>query len=324
MKKIILSGMRPTGRLHIGHYFGALKNWSALQDEYECFYMSADWHALTSDYADTSHIDENSIEMIADWITAGIDPQKSVLFKQSKVAAHSELFLILSMITPLGWLYRCPTYKEQQNEITNKDLSGYGFLGYPVLQAADILLYKADTVPVGEDQLAHIEFTRELVRRFNNFYGNVLVEPQAKLTKTARVPGIDGRKMSKSYGNSILLGEDEDSLKKKVWDMFTDPQKIKKDDIGHPEGCVVFAFYEIFNSDSLKKKSECKAGSIGCMSCKKEVFEYLIEFMKPLSVKRKEIMADKGYLEKVLNEGNKKANEVSQETMRQIRKALKF
>ncbi|MDR2425801.1 MAG: tryptophan--tRNA ligase [Endomicrobium sp.] len=324
MKKKVLSGMRPTGRLHLGHYFGALKNWIELQNEYDCFYMSADWHALTTDYADTSKINENTFEMVADWITVGINPEKSVIFKQSQVSQHSELFLVLSMITPLGWLYRCPTYKEQLNEIKNKDLNNFGFLGYPVLQAADILLYMADIVPVGEDQLAHLELTREITRRFNNFYGNVLVEPQSKLTESARVPGIDARKMSKSYGNSLLLGEDDDSIKKKVRDMYTDPLKIKKDDIGHTEGCVVFTFHKIFNKNYKERETECKAGSIGCVTCKKQLTEMLSVFMRPLAQKRADIMKDKSYLEKVLKEGTEKARETAASTMSDIRKALKF
>ncbi|AKL97507.1 tryptophan--tRNA ligase [Endomicrobium proavitum] len=324
MRKTVLSGMRPTGRLHLGHYFGALNNWVQMQNEYNCYYMSADWHALTTDYADTSNVAGNILEMVADWLTAGVDPQKAVLFKQSAVSAHSELFLILSMITPLGWLERCPTYKEQKNEIKNKDLNNFGFLGYPVLMASDILIYKADYVPVGEDQLAHLEFSREITRRFNNFYGNVLVEPQAKLTKSARVPGLDGRKMSKSYGNSIFLGEDDDSIKKKVQTMFTDPLKIKKDDPGHPEGCVVFAFHKIFNKDFKVRQEECKAGAVGCVACKKQIMEMLSEFMKPLAQKRKDLISDKSYLQKIIDEGSSKANETAQKTLAQIRKALKF
>ncbi|MDR1695063.1 MAG: tryptophan--tRNA ligase [Endomicrobium sp.] len=324
MRKKVLSGMRPTGRLHLGHYFGALKSWVELQNEYDCYYMSADWHALTTDYADTSNVGANTLEMAADWLTAGIDPEKSVIFKQSQVYQHSELFLILSMITPLGWLYRCPTYKEQIDQIQNKDLNNYGFLGYPVLQAADILLYKADLVPVGEDQLSHLEFTREIARRFNNFYGNILVEPKEKLTKSARVPGLDGRKMSKSYGNSIFLGEEDDSMKEKVRSMFTDPQKIKKDDPGHPEGCVVFAFHEIFNPGYKAREQECKAGTVGCVACKKQITEMLSEFMKPFAEKRKDLMNDKAYLEKVLENGCEKARETAHAAMAEIRKALKF
>ncbi|GHT46704.1 tryptophan--tRNA ligase [Endomicrobiia bacterium] len=324
MRKKVLSGMRPTGRLHIGHYFGALRKWIELQDECDCYYMSSDWHALTTDYADTFKIDENTLEMVADWITAGIDPQKVVIFKQSEVPQHSELFLILSMITPLGWLQRCSTYKEQIEAIKNKDLNNYGFLGYPVLMAADILLYKADVVPVGEDQLSHLEFSREIARRFNNFYGNVLVEPQEKLAKFSRVPGLDGRKMSKSHNNSILIGESDDTLSKKVKNMFTDPLKIKKDDPGHPDGCAVFAFHKIFNNDHKRRKEECKSGLIGCAACKKQIMEMLSEFMKPLAEKRKIVISDKAYLKKIIGIGNLQAKEVARKTLIEIRQALKF
>ncbi|MDR0723982.1 MAG: tryptophan--tRNA ligase [Endomicrobium sp.] len=323
-KKRVLSGMRPTGRLHLGHYFGAIQNWVKMQEEFECFYMVSDWHALTTDYEDTSKIDENTFEMVADWITAGLEPTRAVIFKQSMVAQHSELFLILSMITPLRWLERCPTYKEQIKEIKNKDLNNYGFLGYPVLMAADILLYKANFVPVGEDQLAHLELTREITRRFNNFYGNILIEPKEYLAKASRIIGLDGRKMSKSYGNSILLGEEDDVLKGKVRNMFTDPLKIKKDDVGHPEGCVVLSFHKVFNKDHIKRQNECKAGSIGCMLCKKQLMEVLSEFMKPFVIKRKEIIADKAYLQKIINEGSQKANEVACKTMAEVRQGLKF
>ncbi|MDR1523075.1 MAG: tryptophan--tRNA ligase [Endomicrobium sp.] len=323
-KERVLSGMRPTGRLHLGHYFGVLKNWVKMQESFECFYMSSDLHALTTDYEDTSKIDESTYEMVGDWITAGINPNQAVIFKQSKVLQHSELFLILSMITPLGWLERCPTYKEQIKEIKNKDLNNYGFLGYPVLMAADILLYKASLVPVGEDQLAHLELTREIARRFNNFYGNVLIEPKECLTNTSRLVGLDGRKMSKSYGNTILLGEEDDVLKEKVRAMFTDPLKIKKDDIGHPEGCVVFSFHKMFNRDYIKRQNECKAGSVGCVLCKKELMEILSEFMRPFTVKRKEVIADKDYLQKIIDEGNQKAREVAQKTMIELRAVLKF
>jgi tryptophanyl-tRNA synthetase len=292
--------------------------------------MSSDWHALTTDYADTSKINENTFEMVADWITVGLDPQKSVIFKQSAVPQHSQLFLILSMITPLRWLQRCPTYKDQIKEIKNKDLNSSGFLGYPVLMAADIFLYRANLVPVGEDQLLHLEFTREIARRFNNFYGEVLVEPEAKLSKDAKVPGIDGRKMSKSYGNSILLGDSDDIIKEKVKNMFTDPLKIKKDNPGHPDGCVVIKLYKIFSQcfDKYpkfdKRDADCKAGTIGCSLCKKQLTEMLSEFMKPLTEKRKELISDKAYLEKVIMDGCKKAESCAQKTMTEIRKALKF
>ncbi|MDR1434086.1 tryptophan--tRNA ligase [Candidatus Endomicrobiellum devescovinae] len=330
MKKRVLSGMRTTGRLHLGHYFGTLRNWVKLQEECDCYYMASDWHALTTEYADTSKISENTFEMIADWITVGLDPQKSVIFKQSAICQHSELFLILSMITPLGWLQRCPTYKDQIREIKNKDLNNYGFLGYPVLMAADILLYRANLVPVGEDQLSHLEFTREIARRFNNFYGEVFIEPTAKLSESAKVPGTDGRKMSKSYGNSIFLGESNDVIKEKVKNMFTDPLKIKKDDPGHPDGCVVIKFYKIFSEGSDKypkfeqREKDCKAGAIGCSLCKKQLTEMLSEFMKPLAEKRKKLISDKAYLEKVIMEGCQKAEDCAQKTMTEIRKALKF
>jgi tryptophanyl-tRNA synthetase len=323
-KKRVLSGMRPTGRLHLGHYFGALKNWVLIQEQYDCFYMVADWHALTSDYADTSALKNNSFDMVADWLTVGLDPQKSIIFKQSDVPEHAELFLILSMITPLGWLFRCPTYKEQLTECKSKDLHNFGFLGYPVLQAADILLYKAQAVPVGEDQLAHLELTREIARRFNNFYGNILPEPQALLTKTARVPGLDKRKMSKSYGNSILIAETNDDVARKVKTMFTDPLRIKATDTGHPEGCVVFAFHEIFNKESGIRKEQCMGGTIGCVACKKELTELICTFTGPMMKKREEILKDKQLIENILKDGCKKAREVASQTIAEIKKAIKI
>jgi tryptophanyl-tRNA synthetase len=330
MKKRVLSGMRPTGRLHIGHYFGALKNWVNIQDKYDCFYMVADWHALTTEFADTSNVALNTKEMVIDWLASGLDPAKSVIFTQSQVKEHSELFLVLSMITPLGWLYRCPTYKEQLTEIKNKDLHNFGFLGYPILQAADILLYDAAFVPVGQDQLPHLEFSREITRRFNNFYGSasakggVLIEPQALLTEVPKVPGTDGRKMSKSYGNSILIGDSSDEIKKKVQSMFTDPARIKATDPGHPEGCVVFAMHKVFNKDYAAREIECKAGTIGCAACKRQLVELMSAFMAPLAAKRAEIAKDEAYIEKVLAEGNEKARDAAADTMKRVRGALKF
>ncbi|MDR0956274.1 MAG: tryptophan--tRNA ligase [Endomicrobium sp.] len=324
MKKRVLSGMRPTGRLHVGHYFGALKKWVELQEECDCYYMSSDWHALTTNYVDTSKINENTLEMIADWITAGINPHKVIIFRQSKVPQHTELFLILSMITPLSWLQRCSTYKEQIKEIKNKDFNNYGFLGYPVLMAADILLYKANIVPVGCDQLSHLELTREIARRFNNLYGNVFIEPKEELSKEAKVPGLDRRKMSKSYDNSIFLGESDDILREKVKNMFTDPLKIRKNDPGHPDDCVVFAFYKIFDKDYINRRENCKAGLIGCIMCKKQITEILSEFMNPLAIKRKDIISDKAHLEKFIENGSQKAQEIAQKTILEIRYALKF
>ncbi len=323
-KKRILSGMRPSGKLHLGHLYGALNNWVRLQDEYKCFYMVADWHALTTNFSDTSKIKENTNEMVIDWLTVGIDPAKSVIFRQSDVIEHAELFLLLSMITPLGWLFRCPTYKEQLKEIKDKDLHNFGFLGYPVLQAADILIYKANAVPVGEDQLPHLELTREICRRFNNFYGDIFPEPQAILTKSARVPGIDARKMSKSYGNAVTLGEETDAIKKKVQQMFTDPVKIRANDPGHPDGCVVFAFHQIFNPDSKMVEAECKQGARGCVVCKKALMEMLDAAIAPLREKRKALSSDKHLVEKILEEGGKQAKEAALDTMKEVRKAVKL
>ena len=316
--------MRPSGKLHLGHLYGALQNWVRLQDEYQCFYMVADWHALTTDYEDTSRIGENTREMVIDWLTVGIDPSRSVIFRQSDVAEHAELFLLLSMVTPLGWLFRCPTYKEQLKEIKDKDIHTFGFLGYPVLQAADILIYKASAVPVGEDQLPHLELTREICRRFNNYYGELFPEPQAILTKAARVPGIDARKMSKSYGNAITLGEEPDDIKKKVQQMFTDPVKIRANDPGHPDGCVVYAFHEIFTGDFKVIEDECKTGDRGCVVCKKQLMEALAAAIAPLREKRNRLSAEKGLVENILAEGGKKAREAAKATMAQVRKAVKL
>jgi len=323
MKKRILSGMRPSGKLHIGHYFGALENWVKLQDTYECYYMIADWHALTTDYADTSELQNNINEMLLDWLAVGLDPEKSVLFRQSEVKEHAELHLLLSMVIPLSWLERCPTYKEQLQEIKDKDLSTYGFLGYPVLQAADILVYKAEAVPVGEDQLPHLELSREIARRFNNFYGQIFPEPQALLTKTARLPGIDGRKMSKSYGNAIYLSDAEEVVTEKVRSMFTDPQKIKIDDPGHPEtsGCVVYAFYQVLDlKKAEKRKIQCEEAEIGCVACKKELAEILNRFLDVYRMKRR--LYSPELIERYLAAGKEKARIVTQGTMVEVCKAM--
>jgi tryptophanyl-tRNA synthetase len=286
--------------------------------------MVADWHALTTDYADTSKVAENTREMVIDWLTVGIDPEKSVIFRQSDVIEHAELFLLLSMVTPLGWLFRCPTYKEQLKEIKDKDIHTFGFLGYPVLQAADILIYKANAVPVGEDQLPHLELTREICRRFNNYYGEIFPEPQAILTKAARVPGIDARKMSKSYNNAITLGEESGDIKKKVQQMFTDPVKIRANDPGHPEGCVVYAFHEIFTSEHKVIEEECKKGARGCVICKKALTGALDASLAPLREKRKALSADKDLVERILEDGGKKAKEAAFATMAEVRKAVKL
>jgi len=308
--------------LHLGHLFGALNNWVALQSEYNCCYMVADWHALTTDFADTANIIANTREMVIDWLAVGIDPAASIVFRQSDVPEHAELFLLLSMITPLGWLFRCPTYKEQLKEIRDKDLHNFGFLGYPVLQAADILVYKADAVPVGEDQLPHLELTREIARRFNNFYGDILPEPQGILTKASRVPGIDARKMSKSYGNAITLSEEPESIRKKLQQAFTDPKKLRAADIGHPEGCVVFAYHGLFNPEYRTLENECRKGNVGCVACKRQIADMTIDALAPLREKREAISRQKGLVDDVLREGKQKAGAIARHTMEEVRRAI--
>src|SRR5580658_8520982 len=282
LRKRVLSGMRSTGKLHLGNYVGALENWVRMQDEYECFFMVADWHALTTDYADTSRIKENSLEVALDWLAAGLDPEKSVIFIQSHVPAHAELHLLLSMITPLGWLERVPSYKEQQENIKGKDLTTYGFRGYPLLMSADIMLYKADVVPVGEDQVAHVELTREIARRFNNFYGksgDVFPEPKALLTPAAKLPGTDGRKMSKSYGNAVMLTDPEPVVRQKLKTMVTDPARVRRSDAGNPDVCPVGDLHKIFsNKETMAKVYEgCRSAGIGCIECKSWVADALVK-----------------------------------------------
>ncbi len=324
MKKRILSGMRPTGPLHLGHLLGALGNWVKLQEEYECFFMIADWHALMGEYANSKKIAEYSLDNLKDWLSAGLDPEKSVIFKQSDVLEHAELNLIFSIITPLGWLQRCPTYKEQIKELKDRDLSTHGFLGYPVLQAADILLYKAESVPVGEDQLPHLEFARELVRRFHHLFGkNIFPEPEALLAKTSKILGLDGRKMSKSYGNSIALSDKPDVIREKVKGMFTDPQRIKRQDPGRPEVCNVYKYYELFSPDKARDVSrECKAAKIGCVEDKERFSELLIEYLKPLQDKRESLSSDTSYLKDLLRDGAIRAREVASKTISEVREAI--
>jgi tryptophanyl-tRNA synthetase len=323
-KGTVLSGMRPSGKLHLGNYFGALVNWIRLQDEYRCFYMVADWHALTSDYADTSSIESNVWEMVIDWLSCGLDPTKCVIFRQSWIAEHSELHLLLSMITPVSWLERNPTYKEQMQEIKNKDLSTYGFLGYPVLQTADILLYKASRVPVGEDQLPHLELGREITRRFNHFYGEVFPEPQALLTKSPKVPGVDGRKMSKSYNNAVLLADSREEVAAKVKTMYTDPAKIRVNDKGHPEGCVVFATHKLYTPEWADIEQRCKAGTIGCVACKNRLIETLNEGLEPIRARRAEWVQKPAAVKEIVRSGTGRARETAQATVRDARKAIHF
>ncbi|MBI4352528.1 MAG: tryptophan--tRNA ligase [Candidatus Omnitrophica bacterium] len=317
--------MRPTGPLHLGHWLGALRNWVQLQDAYECYFMVADLHALMGEYENPAQIEKSSMEMVMDWLACGIDPEKSVLFVQSQIPEHAELAMILGMITPLGWLERNPTYKEQLREIAGRDLTTYGFLGYPVLQAADILLYKANKVPVGEDQLAHLELAREILRRFEHFYKKSLFpEPEALLTEEPRLLGIDRRKMSKSYGNAINLSDSEDAVRKKVLSMITDPERIKMSDPGHPEVCNVFSYYQIFADAPLTEKAHawCAGAKLGCVDCKKTFAEVLIEALRPLMKRRREIAARPETVRQILQEGHGRAKARAEQTMREVKEFL--
>ncbi len=387
--------MRPTGRLHIGHYFGALSNWLRLQEEYDCFFFVADWHALTTDYADTSQIAQNRLEIVTDWLAAGLDPMKCTMFVQSLVPEHAELHLLLSMVTPLSWLERVPTYKEQLENIKDKDLHTYGFLGYPLLQSADIVIYDADFVPVGEDQVPHVELTREIVRRFNthfafeirdtlfagenratlervvaitnvphapepiagpdvpsalrtairnyaaqigvgNFLDRVrqdkkffsskpkLVEPQVMLTETPRIPGTDGRKMSKSYGNAIELGESDESIREKTRVMMTDPARKRRQDPGNPDVCPVFSWHKLFSPPEVIAWSDqgCRTAGIGCIECKAAMADHLIRWIEPIRARRREYEANPERVRQILHEGSKKARKVAGKTMRRVREAI--
>jgi tryptophanyl-tRNA synthetase len=326
-RKRVLSGMRPTGKLHLGNFVGALQNWVGMQDQYECFFCVVDWHALTTDYADTSKVKENSLEVVFDWLAAGLDPEKSVIFMQSHVPAHAELHLLLSMITPLGWLERVPTYKEQRENIKDKDLGTYGFLGYPVLQAADILIYKADVVPVGEDQVAHIELTREVARRFNGFYGatkSVFPEPQSLLTPAAKLPGTDGRKMSKSYGNTILMADPEPVVRQKLKTMVTDPARVRRSDPGNPDVCPVGDLHKIFSSkETMAKVNEgCRSAGIGCIECKGWAADSLLQLLSPMQERRRKFEDNPKLAWDILEAGSERARKVSGETMKDVRASM--
>jgi len=378
----VLSGMRPTGRLHIGHFFGALANWIQMQANYDCFFFVADWHALTSDYADTSAIAQNSIEIAIDWLASGLDPAKCTMFVQSQVPEHAELQLLLSMVTPLAWLERVPTYKEALENIKGKDLHTFGFLGYPVLQAADIMMYDADLVPVGEDQVAHVELTREIVNTFNTFYGfdvdfiewkkndarglakalgetptvtrealrkkileeglvnlykrigekdqqyvhisKVLREPDAMLTRTPRIPGTDGRKMSKSYGNFISLSESDDDIRKKTRAMVTDPARKLRTDPGNPDVCPVFDWHKIFSTPDViqRIRRDCTTAAIGCVDCKQIAADALIKWIEPVRERRHTFEAKPAAVLEILDEGSKKAHGVAKATMERVREAV--
>jgi tryptophanyl-tRNA synthetase len=390
-QKKVLSGMRPTGRLHLGHYFGALQNWLKLQEEYECFFFVADWHALTTHYEDTSSIAENTLQVATDWLSVGLDPAKSTLFIQSSVREHAELHVLLSMITPLPWLERVPTYKEQIENLSDRDLGTYGFLGYPLLQSADIVIYDADLVPVGEDQVPHIEITREVVRRFNFYFGakiranltpaqwqeaadillhnlppgryegasawkeavvllsharselgltkffevlrgrpdlftnpDILHEPGHLLTETPRLPGTDGRRMAKSYGNAIWLSDPPDEIRTKARNMMTDPQRQRRTDPGRPEICPVFAYHKIFSTPETIAWSEqgCRSAGIGCVECKVKMADGLVQWIEPIQARRKALEADPQGVWDILDAGSTKAQKVAEKTMKRVRDAV--
>ena len=326
MKPRVVSGMRPTGKLHIGHYHGVLENWVKIQNDFDCFFFVADWHSLTTEYADTSGIRDSIREMVLDWVAFGLDPAKSVVFRQSLVPHHSELNLILSMITPVSWLERCPTYKEMQDNLETKDLSTFGFLGYPVLMAADIILYKATRVPVGHEQLPHLEVTREITRRFNYLYGNVFPEPEALLTETPKLLGLDGRKMSKSYGNSIYLSDTAEETTKKVLAMMTDPARVRRTDPGDPDVCVAFNLHRIYVPHEKLNEiiPACKGATIGCVECKRILACCMNERLAPFRAKREELAATPQFVDDILADGSARATLISDSVMAEVRSALKF
>lgn len=322
----ILSGMRPTGPMHLGNLAGALRNWAELQDEYDCFYCIVDWHALMSEFANPRSIAQYTYEVLADWLAVGLDPERATIFIQSHVPEHAELHMVLSCITPIPWLERCPTYKEQQREMRDHDLSNYAFLGYPVLMAADILLYRADTVPVGDDQLPHLELTREIARRFNHLYGEVFPEPQALLAPTSRILGLDRRKMSKSYGNYIALADPPDTIRTKVMSMITDPQRIRRTDPGRPDYCNVHTYYEAFSTaeEAEAVARRCRGAEWGCTECKGRLAEVLIELLSPIRDRREQLLRERDELQDIIAAGSRRAHEVAHETMERVHQALGF
>ena len=325
-KQRVLSGMQPSGLLHLGNLMGALDNWRKLQDQYECYYFIADWHALTTNYADTSSIRANRREMVIDWLAAGLDPEKSVLFQQSLVPEHAILHVLLSMSTPLPWLERVPTYKEKMDQIQDREMNTYGFLGYPVLQAADILIYKAHFVPVGIDQLPHLELTREICRRFNQLYGEVFPEPQPLMTEYPKLPGTDGRKMSKSYNNCLYLSDSPEVITKKVMQMITDPARIRRQDPGNPDVCPLFALNKIFAPKEWcdHVNVECRRAGIGCVDDKKELLKYLLAYLKPMQDRRKELAAHPEKITEIIQDGSRKARTIAAKTLAEANEAMKL
>jgi len=323
-RKIVLSGMRPTGPLHLGHLTGALSNWVKLQDKYSCYYSIVTWHAFSSEYQNSSQIREYTFEVAADWLSIGLDPEKSVLFLQSEVKEHAELHLLLSMIIPLPWLQRVPTFKEMQQDLPDKDLNTYGFLGYPVLQTADIIIYKADVVPVGEDQAYHLELAREITRRFNRFFGDVFPEPKMLLTEVPKLAGTDGRKMSKSFGNAILMKDPPDIIREKISTMVTDTRRKRRSDPGIPEDCPVFTLHKAFVAADRRNKlaQSCRAAGIGCLECKDVVIERIIEELDPFRKKRAEFEKNPKCVWDILEKGNQRARATAQKTMKEVRSAI--
>jgi tryptophanyl-tRNA synthetase len=319
--------MRPTGKLHLGHLVGALKNWVALQDQHECFYFVADWHALTSEFSNTASLAANGLDNVADWIASGVDPERSTIFVQSMVPEHAELATLLSMVVPVTWLERVPTYKEQREQITDKDLSNLGFLAYPLLQTADIAMYDGRFVPVGEDQVAHLELSREAVRRFNQFYGEILVEPQPVLTPTSRLPGLDNRKMSKSYGNTIDLTDDADTVVKKVRQMYTDPKRVRADIPGTVEGNPVFMYHDAFNTDAAEVedlKTRYEAGKVGDVEVKTKLAKAVNAVLDPLRERRREVLTRPDRIREIVHEGSRRARTLAHATMERVRDAVKL
>ncbi len=321
----ILSGMRPSGKLHLGHYHGVLENWLELQRDHDCYFFVADWHALTTEYSDPSGLRDNIIEMVIDWLSVGIDPERSVIFLQSGVKEHAELFVLLAMITPLGWLERNPTYKEQLSELKDKDLHTFGFLGYPVLQTADIIVYRAEKVPVGIDQAPHIELAREITRRFNYLYGDTFPEPQTLLTESPKVLGTDGRKMSKSYNNAIYLDDPPEVVDKKIRTMVTDTARMKRRDPGNPDVCPVYiSFHSLYSDEETRRwvREGCTTAGIGCIECKRSVIPNVIERLAPIQERRRELVKDPDRVRAVLDRDTAKARAVAQETMEMVRRAM--
>jgi tryptophanyl-tRNA synthetase len=325
-KKRILSGMRPTGRLHLGNLHGALSNWKDLQHEYQCYFFIADWHALTTEYKEPQTIHTYILDLVVDWISVGLDPEIATFFVQSAVPEHAELHLILSMITPLAWLERNPTYKEQQQELESKEIATYGFLGYPVLQAADIMMYKAHAVPVGIDQAPHVELTREIARRFNFLYGDFFPVPELLLTEIPKLAGLDGRKMSKSYNNSIFLSDSVEDIRQKLSQMVTDPQRARRKDPGDPAVCVLFPFHKLYSDPEMiaEINRECRVAGLGCVDCKKRLTERVLAALEPIQAKREYLTGHLDEVREILEAGNRKARAAARETMAGVRQAIGF